>query len=103
MKRLCVFTAVLALIALPAAGLPFRHAAAAPQHATTIIRFINWASAETATSATIGKVIKDFEAQHPGVKIVSQAVPFDQMYQQLVTQASASNLADVQQLNGPWT
>lgn len=103
MKRFGVFLSALVLIMLPTLTSPGHQAVAARQHASITIRFINWASAEAATRPTITKVINAFEAQHPGVKIQSISVPFDQMYQQLVTEASAGNLADVQQLSGPWT
>jgi multiple sugar transport system substrate-binding protein len=103
MKRNGVFLPVLVLTLAAVIAVPWNRAAAAPQRATTTIKFINWVSAEAATRKTLATVITAFEKQHPNVKIQSIAVPFDQMYQQLVTEASGGNLADVQQLSGPWT
>lgn len=103
MKRHGAAQLVAALAVVAAVSIPWQGATASPQRATTTIRFINWVSAEAATRVTLGKVVAAFQRQHPGVKIQNIAVPFDQMYQQLVTEASAGNLADVQQLSGPWT
>ncbi len=33
----------------------------------TVIRFVNWASSEAVTRETLDNVIKEFEAQNPGI------------------------------------
>lgn len=66
------------------------------------LSFANWVSAEAATRENVEKVIRAFEAQHPGVTIKNIAIPFDQMRQQLITMSAGGNPPDVMQLNGFW-
>ncbi len=95
--------ALVSAIALaPSVGARAASRAASAPRQTVTIQFANWVTAETATRANMLKVIAAFEKQHPGVKVVNTAIPFETMYQQLVTMASAGNLPDVIQLNGPW-
>lgn len=67
------------------------------------IQFANWVSAESATAADVNKVITAFEKLHPNVTVKNVPIPFDNMYQQLTTMASANNLPDVVMLSGPWS
>jgi multiple sugar transport system substrate-binding protein len=67
-----------------------------------VLRFANWASAEQSTRENIEKVIADFEASHPNVKIENIAIPFDQVRQQLITMSAGGNPPDIAQLSGPW-
>jgi multiple sugar transport system substrate-binding protein len=59
------------------------------------LRFVNWASAEDATRATINECIAIFEKQNPNIKIENIPVPFGQISQQAVTMAAGGNPADI--------
>jgi len=67
------------------------------------LRFANWAASEEATRETLNKVIAAFEDTNPNMKVESVAIPFDQMRQQLLTQAAGGNPPDIMQLSGPWS
>jgi multiple sugar transport system substrate-binding protein len=69
--------------------------AAAAEEAS--LRFVNWASAEDATRATINECIDAFVADNPNIKIENIPVPFGQISQQAVTMAAGGNPADVVQ------
>ena len=62
---------------------------------TITLRFVNWASAEDATRATINECIAEFEQMYPNVTIENIPVPFGQISQQAVTMAAGGNPADV--------
>ena len=60
-----------------------------------VLRFVNWASAEDATRATINAAIAVFEQQNPNIRIENIPVPFGQISQQAVTMAAGGNPADI--------
>ena len=66
----------------------------------TVIRFVNWASAEAVTRETIDEVIKAFEAQNPGITVENVAIPFGQIRTQIITMTAGGNAPDVMQLSG---
>ena len=66
----------------------------------TVIRFVNWASAEAVTRETLDNVIKTFEAQNPGIKVENVAIPFGQIRTQIITMTAGGNAPDVMQLSG---
>lgn len=67
------------------------------------LSFANWVSSEDATKEQINDVISQFEEENPNITIDIQPIPFDDMRQQLLTQASGDNLPDVLMLQGPWS
>ena len=66
----------------------------------TVIRFVNWASAEAVTRDTINSVIEAFEKQNPGIKVENVAIPFGQIRTQIITMTAGGNAPDVMQLSG---
>ncbi|WP_316979551.1 ABC transporter substrate-binding protein [Shumkonia mesophila] len=64
------------------------------------LTFANWASAEGATRPGIEKVIADFEAANPNVKINSEAISFSEIARQLVLRVRSGNPPDVAQVAG---
>ena len=67
---------------------------------TVTITFANWASAEGTTKPAIDKVIADFEAAHPDIKIKSEAISFSEIARQLALRVRSGNPPDVAQLAG---
>ncbi|HEX6792485.1 MAG TPA: sugar ABC transporter substrate-binding protein [Casimicrobiaceae bacterium] len=67
---------------------------------TVTITFANWAAAEGTTKPAIEKVIADFEAAHPDIKIKSEAISFSEIARQLALRVRAGNPPDVAQLAG---
>jgi multiple sugar transport system substrate-binding protein len=66
----------------------------------TVIRFVNWASAEAVTRDTINGVIAEFEEQNPGIKVENVAIPFGQIRTQIITMTAGGNAPEVMQLSG---
>ncbi len=66
----------------------------------TVIRFVNWASAEAVTRETINSVIKEFESRNPGIKIKNVAIPFGQIRTQVITMTAGGNAPEVMQVSG---
>ena len=64
------------------------------------ITFANWAAAEGTTKPAIEKVIADFEAAHPDIRIKSEAISFSEIARQLALRVRAGNPPDVAQLAG---
>jgi len=64
------------------------------------ITFANWAAAEGTTKPAIEKVIADFEAAHPDIRIRSEAISFSEIARQLALRVRAGNPPDVAQLAG---
>ena len=91
-RRFVLATA--AALALAAIGSP-------PATAETVtITFANWAAAEGTTKPAIEKVIAEFEAAHPDIKIRSEAISFSEIARQLALRVRAGNPPDVAQLAG---
>lgn len=67
---------------------------------TVTITFANWAAAEGTTKPAIEKVIADFEAAHPDIKIKSEAISFSEIARQLALRVRSGNPPDVAQLAG---
>jgi multiple sugar transport system substrate-binding protein len=67
---------------------------------TITITFANWAAAEGTTKAAIDKVIADFEAAHPDIRIKSEAISFSEIARQLALRVRSGNPPDVAQLAG---
>ncbi|HXR56454.1 MAG TPA: extracellular solute-binding protein [Casimicrobiaceae bacterium] len=67
---------------------------------TVTITFANWAAAEGTTKPAIEKVIADFEASHPDIRIKSEAISFSEIARQLALRVRAGNPPDVAQLAG---
>lgn len=70
-----------------------------PKHPVTIT-FANWADAETATRPGIEKMISEFEASHPGIKVKSEPISFTDIGHTLVLQQQSGNTPDVAELSG---
>jgi multiple sugar transport system substrate-binding protein len=68
---------------------------------SSILKYANWASAESATKTQIDRAIQDFQTQN-NVKINNIAIPFDQMLQELETMTNGGNPPDVMELSGNW-
>ncbi|PSL08403.1 carbohydrate ABC transporter substrate-binding protein (CUT1 family) [Haloactinopolyspora alba] len=64
------------------------------------LTWANWATAEQTTRPAIEQVIADFEAEHPNIRIKSQAIAFSDIAQQLVLRTQSGNPPDVAQLSG---
>ncbi|WP_298331845.1 sugar ABC transporter substrate-binding protein [Haloactinopolyspora sp.] len=64
------------------------------------ITWANWATAEQTTKPAIEQVIADFEAEHPDIKIESEAIAFSDIAQQLVRRTQSGNPPDIAQLSG---
>ncbi len=69
------------------------------QHPVTIT-FANWADAETATRPGIEATISQFEATHPGIKVVSQPISFTDIGHTLILRQQSGNPPDVAELSG---
>ena len=67
---------------------------------TVTITFANWASAEATTKPAIEKVIADFEAAHPDIRIRSEAISFSEIARQLALRVRSADAPDVAQLAG---
>ena len=67
---------------------------------TVTITFANWAAAEGTTKPAIDKVIADFEAAHPDIRIKSEAISFSEIARQLALRVRSGNPPDVAQLAG---
>src|SRR5690349_5513269 len=67
---------------------------------TITITFANWAAAEGTTKPAIDKVIADFEAAHPDIRIKSEAISFSEIARQLALRVRSGNPPDVAQLAG---
>jgi multiple sugar transport system substrate-binding protein len=75
-------------------------AAQAQDGEAVTLTFANWAAAESATRPGIEKVIADFEAAHPNIKIESEALSFSEIARQLVLRVRSGNPPDVAQIAG---
>ena len=64
------------------------------------ITFANWASAEQTTRPGIRALIKEFEAQNPGITVKSEAISFSDIGRQLVLRTQSGNPPDVAQISG---
>jgi multiple sugar transport system substrate-binding protein len=64
------------------------------------LTFANWAAAEGTTRPAIEQVIKDFEADHPNIRIKSEAISFSEIARQLVLRVRSGNPPDVAQVAG---
>ncbi|HBF37011.1 MAG TPA: hypothetical protein DDW50_06790 [Firmicutes bacterium] len=61
------------------------------------LRFANWGSTEKATSDTFKKMIADFEAKNPTIKIDSVSFPYGDIKQQVLVMSAAGDVLDVVQ------
>ena len=69
---------------------------AAPEEPVTL-RFVNWASAEDATRATLNEIIGIFQQKNPHITIENVPIPFGEISQQVVIMAAGDNPADIVQ------
>jgi multiple sugar transport system substrate-binding protein len=100
MSRSCTPGGALRCVAAVALvfGIAFASRPAAAQPVT--ITFANWAAAEGTTKPAIDKVIAEFEASHPDIRIRSEAISFSEIARQLALRVRAGNPPDVAQLAG---
>ena len=90
-----------AMLVLSAVALAVGIAASSTAGAETVtITFANWAAAEGTTKPAIDKVIADFEAAHPDIRIKSEAISFSEIARQLALRVRSGNPPDVAQLAG---
>lgn len=90
-------------MALPAAACGSGGGGSSNSSSSKVITFANWAAAETNTAPGIAKMIKKFEALHPGVTIKSEPISYSDIDEQLVGEVKAGNPPDVAQLQGDYT
>ncbi len=90
------FSFIVVCVVLAALCIPSQQALAKD----TVIRFVNWASSEAVTRETLDNVIKEFEAQNPGITVENVAIPFGQIRTQIITMTAGGNAPDVMQLSG---
>src|SRR5690606_19443529 len=88
------------LAAVSVAGIAAGMAVTASAQDKITLTFANWAAAEGTTRPGIEKVIADFEAANPDIKIVSEAISFSEIARQLVLRARSGNPPDVAQIAG---
>ncbi len=69
----------------------------------TTLTFVNWGTAEEATKAAFEAMIADFEAKNPDIKIENMALPYNQMFDQLLILNAGGTPPDVAQIHGSWT
>lgn len=98
--RLAVAGATLvsaAMLAMSAgAGAVSAHATARRAAQTVTLQFWNAYNETDAEASTMAKiVIPRFEAEHPGIKVVSDVYPYGQLLTKLIASASAGNPPDV--------
>lgn len=94
-KKLTVIMMVLLLCLMQVVWASGQQEPADGAEEQVVLRFVNWASAEDATRATINECIAIFEEQNPNIKIENIPVPFGQISQQAVTMAAGGNPADI--------
>ena len=63
------------------------------------ITFANWISVEDATKEAYEKMVADFEAAHPNIKVKSLGIPFNQFKDQVLISSSGGNPPDVMMAN----
>ncbi|MGI2297860.1 extracellular solute-binding protein [Paenibacillus sp. GXUN7292] len=63
------------------------------------ITFANWISVEDATKAAYEKMVADFEAANPDIKVKSLGIPFNQFKDQVLISSSGGNPPDVMMAN----
>lgn len=63
------------------------------------ITFANWISVEDATKEAYEKMVADFEAANPGIKVKSLGIPFNQFKDQVLISSTGGNPPDVMMAN----
>ncbi len=67
-----------------------------PAHAEdTVIHVMSWEAAQVAGTPWWDKITQDFEAKHPGVKIETNFVPFNQYLTTLAAMTAGNSLPDL--------
>ncbi len=94
-KRVVRFVGVVLFIV--AVMLPGQTASAGDK---TVLRFVNWASAEAVTRETINTVIQKFEKQNPDITVENIAIPFGQIRTQIITMTAGGNAPEIMQMSG---
>jgi multiple sugar transport system substrate-binding protein len=74
---------------------------AASSDGTVTLEFAQWWGAELPTGS-FDKIISDFTAQNPNIKVKLLSAPYASTKQQLVTGAASRTLPDVVGLDGAW-
>ena len=72
-------------------------ACARPQQGTTL-RF--WAMGREAE--VVGELVREFEAEHPGIRVEVQNIPWTAAHEKLLTAYAADGLPDLCQLGNTW-
>ncbi|TCM89764.1 carbohydrate ABC transporter substrate-binding protein (CUT1 family) [Paenibacillus sp. BK033] len=75
----------------------------APKKEQVEITFANWISVEEATKDAYNKLIADFEAKNPDIKVKSLGIPFAQFKDQVLVNSSGGNPPDVTMANQNFT
>lgn len=65
---------------------------------TTVVRF--WAMGREAE--VVGELLRDFEREHPGIRVELQQIPWTAAHEKLLTAFAADGLPDVCQLGNTW-
>ncbi|NPV54324.1 MAG: extracellular solute-binding protein [Firmicutes bacterium] len=95
MKKLSILLSGLLVLLLLISGLAVVQAA--PKVTITL-----WHCHGPWFNPIVTEVIKQYEATHPGVKVVSEYVPWDAAVQRILTAAAAGKLPDVMYANPQW-
>ncbi|MCR6662174.1 MAG: sugar ABC transporter substrate-binding protein [Luteimonas sp.] len=85
-------------VALLALLFAFALGACAKGDGTTTIRF--WAMGKEAE--VVAELIRDFEREHPGIRVEVQAIPMTAAHEKLLTAWAADGLPDICQLGNTW-
>ncbi|NLW97969.1 MAG: extracellular solute-binding protein, partial [Xanthomonadaceae bacterium] len=80
------------------AMLPVLLAACARDDGATTIRF--WAMGREAE--VVADLLRDFEREHPGIRVELQQIPWTAAHEKLLTAWAADALPDVCQLGNTW-
>ncbi len=85
-------------VPLLAIVLPLLLAACGSDDGTTTIGF--WAMGKEAE--VVAELVRDFEREHPGIRVDLQAVPMTAAHEKLLTAYAADGLPDICQLGNTW-
>jgi len=100
LKRLGAVTAAVA-VALAAGACGSGDSGDASSDGTVTLEFAQWWAPEL-PEGSFDKLIADFEAQNPNIKVKLLSAPYASTKQQLVTAAASRTLPDVVGLDGAW-
>jgi multiple sugar transport system substrate-binding protein len=73
-------------------------AACARDDGATVVRF--WAMGKEAE--VVAELVRDFEREHPGIRVELQAIPMTAAHEKLLTAWAADGLPDICQLGNTW-